>query len=412
MPALGSHSRLTGAAVAALTASLALTGCQQGGKSGAASSPGEHAAAAQGDGTPATPAAPRASIAANVQAGAKDVAVNTPVTVAAHHGTLRRVVFKAHGTTSSIAGAFNSDKTRWTAGSLLEPDTAYVVASSAVNADGKVSKTRDRFRTQDLGLDQQTYASISPLPKEVVGVGMPVIVKFDVPVHHRAAFERHMTVKAQPATQGTWHWISDQEVHWRPRTFWKPGTKVHVNVDVNSLDAGNGVYGQMSRKTHFTVGRSVIMKINLKSDHMRVLVNHHLARVIPVTGGQPGLETRSGIKLIVEKFSSIRMNSTSVGIGPGSPDFYDIPDVQYAQRVTFSGEFLHAAPWSTYAQGSYNVSHGCVGMSTSNAAWLFGITHRGDPVEVTGSNRGLEDNNGWTDWNESYKQYEQASALH
>ena len=59
--------------------------------------------------------------------------------------------------------------------------------------------------------------------------------------------------------------------------------------------------------------------------------------------------------------------------------------------MTFTGEFLHAAPWSVSAQGSYNVSHGCVGMSTDNAAWLFNLTHRGDPVEVTGTQRGLED---------------------
>ena len=48
---------------------------------------------------------------------------------------------------------------------------------------------------------------------------------------------------------------------------------------------------------------------------------------------------------------------------------------------------------------------------TDNAAWLFNLTHRGDPVEVTGTQRGLEDGNGWTDWNESYYQYKQASAL-
>jgi lipoprotein-anchoring transpeptidase ErfK/SrfK len=220
-----------------------------------------------------------------------------------------------------------------------------------------------------------------------------------------------MTVTSKPATQGSWHWISDQEVHWRPKSFWKSGTKVHVDVNVNGVSAGNGVYGQTSRTLNFTVGRSVIMKIDLKTDHMKVLLNHHLARTIPVTGGMPGLETRSGIKLIVEKFTSIDMNGSTVGFAPGSANYYNIPNVQYAQRVTFSGEFLHAAPWSTYAQGSSNVSHGCVGMSTENAAWLFGVTHRGDPVEVTGSSRGIEPNNGWTDWDQSFKQYKQASAL-
>jgi lipoprotein-anchoring transpeptidase ErfK/SrfK len=411
MSAWGIRSRLTVAAVAGITVSLALTGCQQNGESSSASSPGEHQAANNGAQSAPEPAAPAASVTANVKQGAKDVTVDTPVTVQADDGTLREVLFKEHGADKQIRGSYNSDKTQWTANTLLEPGTKYVIATRAVNADGKVAQSRKVFQTQDLSLDQQTYADISPLSKEVVGVGMPVIVKFDIPVKRKAAFERHMSVTAKPATQGSWHWISDQEVHWRPKTFWKSGTKVHVHVDVNGVNAGNGVYGQMSRKVHFTVGRSVIMKINLKSDQMKVMLNGQLARTIPVTGGEPGKDTRSGIKLIVEKFTSIRMDGATVGYAPGSADYYNIPDVQFAQRVTFSGEFLHAAPWSTYAQGSYNVSHGCVGMSTDNAAWLFGITHRGDPVEVTGSNRGLEDNNGWTDWNEPFKQYKQASAL-
>jgi lipoprotein-anchoring transpeptidase ErfK/SrfK len=412
MSAWGIRSRLGTAAVAAVAVSLALTGCQQNGNgSNSASAPGNHVAANNGGDNSSATSAPAATITANVTSGAKNVAVNTPVEVRVAGGTLNDVVFKAHGSSKPIHGSFNGAKTQWTAGSLLEPGTRYVVSTRAANADGSVARNRSAFTTQDLSLDKQTYASIAPLPKEVVGVGMPVIVKFDLPVKNEAAFERHMSVTSNPATVGSWHWISNQEVHWRPKTFWKPGTHVRVHVDVNSVDAGNGIYGQMNRTTNFTIGRSVIMKINLKTDHMLVLLNGKLARVIPVTGGQPGLETRSGIKLIVEKFTSIRMDASTVGIAPGSPDYYNIPDVQYAQRVTFSGEFLHAAPWSTYAQGSYNVSHGCVGMSTENAAWLFGITHRGDPVEVTGSNRTLEPNNGWTDWDQTFKQYKQASAL-
>ena len=58
-------------------------------------------------------------------------------------------------------------------------------------------------------------------------------------------------------------------MHWRPKHFWKPGTHVHVNIDVNGVNAGNGIYGQLSRKVHFTIGNSVIMKTNL-NDHMKV----------------------------------------------------------------------------------------------------------------------------------------------
>ena len=45
--------------------------------------------------------------------------------------------------------------------------------------------------------------------------------------------------------------------------------------------------------------------------------------------------------------------------------------IDYAQRLTWGGEFIHAAPWSEGEQGTRNVSHGCVNVSMANGAWLF-----------------------------------------
>ena len=411
MSARGIRSRLSVAAVAATVLSLALTGCS-GSDAADNSGPGDKAAnnADPGDsGDSGKPADSAAVITANVSRD-KPVAVDTPVSVKVDEGTFDAVVMRVvHG--KRLPGGFDPGKTSWTAGSLLEPGTTYVVTARATDGDGLSTSSRTMFQTDDLTLSEQTYPSITPLQDEPVGVGMPVIVTFDVPVENRAAFEQQMTVTSSPKTTGSWHWMNDQEVHWRPKAYWKPGTDVSVDVNVNSIDAGNGVYGQMDRHIDFTIGRSVVMRANLRTDEMAVLVNGKLARTIPITGGKPGYETRSGTKLIVEKFAEKRMDAATVGIQPGDPEYYDIPDVQYAQRVTFTGEFLHAAPWSVSAQGSYNVSHGCVGMNTANAQWLFGLTHRGDPVEVTGTGRGLEEGNGWTDWNMSYAQYKQGSAL-
>jgi lipoprotein-anchoring transpeptidase ErfK/SrfK len=411
MSARGIRSRLTVAAVAATALSLALVGCN-GNDTGDrdASDSGNRAAnnADPGD-EPEASTTSAATISANVSRD-EPVTVDTPVTVKVADGSFDSVVMRVFKG-KRMAGSFNADKTQWTAGELLEPGTQYVVASKATDSDGLSKVSRTLFSTEDLTLDQQTYPSVTPLQGETVGVGMPVIVKFDVPVKDRAAFEQQMTVTSSPKMVGSWHWMSDQEVHWRPKTYWKPGTDVSVDLKLNSVNAGNGIYGQMDRKISFTIGDSIVMRANMRSDEMRVLVNGRLARTIPITGGKPGWETRSGTKLIVEKFEEKRMNAATVGIQPDDPEYYDIPDVRYAQRVTFTGEFLHAAPWSVSAQGSYNVSHGCVGMSTDNAKWLFDLTHRGDPVEVTGTQRGLEDGNGWTDWNQTFSQYKKASAL-
>jgi lipoprotein-anchoring transpeptidase ErfK/SrfK len=410
MPARGATTARATAAVTAVL--LGLAGCD-GVTSTGSRGPAERVAAdqhAQPSDKP-TPTRSGAELTTNVSAHAHDVTVDTPVTVSVADGTLDKVEFTVQRKPQQLPGTFNDDKTSWTADELLEPDTRYVVSGRATDAAGLPTKTRVPFRTERLTLPEQTYASITPLQSEEVGVGMPVIVQFDVPVRDRAEFERHLHVTAKPATTGSWHWMSDQEVHWRPKSYWQPGTSVDVNLDVNGVAAGNGIYGQMDRSVSFEIGRSVVMKVNLKSDHMKVLVNGRLARTIPITGGKPGYETRSGTKLIVEKFRRKRMDAATVGVSPSSPEYYNIANVQYAQRVTFTGEFLHAAPWSVYAQGSSNVSHGCVGMSIDDAAWLYGLTHRGDPVEVTGTDRGLEDGNGWTDWNETFADYKQGSAL-
>ena len=58
------------------------------------------------------------------------------------------------------------------------------------------------------------------------------------------------------------------------------------------------------------------------------------------------------------------------GDAPDPENRYVI-DIEYAQRLTWGGEFIHAAPWSVGSQGSANVSHGCVGMSTADAGWLY-----------------------------------------
>jgi lipoprotein-anchoring transpeptidase ErfK/SrfK len=133
---------------------------------------------------------------------------------------------------------------------------------------------------------------------------------------------------------------------------------------------------------------------------------------VPITTGKPGFVTRSGTKVIIEKFPHKRMNSETIGIDPNGPNGYNIGNVQWAMRVTYSGEFLHAAPWSEAYQGHSNVSHGCTGMSTANADWLYHMTRRGDVVVTTGTSRQMTLDNGYGDWNEPFSTYAQGSALH
>jgi lipoprotein-anchoring transpeptidase ErfK/SrfK len=357
------------------------------------------------------PQVPEVEFATNVKAR-QDVPVDQVVKLRARNGRITEARLKVANGQGRVPGTIVRDGAAWRAKSLLEPGTTYRLVALAENEEGETTKFARTFSTDDLTLDEQTYPSIAPLDGQTVGVGMPVILRFDLPVKKKAAFEKRLSVETSPKQKGTWHWISDNEVRYRPRTFWKPGTEVTVKADINSVHAGDGIYGQEDRVASFRIGDAVKMKIDVANYNMKVIRNGELLRTIPISAGKDGFTTRSGTKVIIEKHRYKDMRSASIGIGDeADPEFYDLENVEYAMRVTYSGEFLHAAPWSVGSQGSANVSHGCVGMNTANAGWLYDVTKVGDVVEVTGTDRPTEPTNGYGDWNMPWHDYKKGSAL-
>ena len=397
-------------AVAGLAASLALV-------SACAASPSRTDASkdsqSSSGGDTATQASKQsaATITSNIRRGATGVDIDRVLRLKVASGTFDTVqVTGPQG--GAVQGRLVAGKTRWVSRTPLQADSRYRVTTSAVDTDGLAKTYRAGFRTRALSLDEQTYPSFVPLEGQTVGVGMPAIIRFDVPVTDKASIEKHLKVTSQPAQPGAFHWISSQEVHWRPRTYWKPGTDVTVDADIGGVKAGNGIYGQKDRQLKFHVGDSMVSKVDMNSHQMRVFRNGQQIRTIPITTGQqPKFTTRSGTKVIIEKFRHKRMNSETIGINPDSADGYDLDDVEYAMRVTYSGEFVHAAPWSVGSQGNANVSHGCTGMSTANAEWLYDNSKVGDVVTYTGTSRTTDLTNGFGDWNESFRDYRAGSAL-
>jgi lipoprotein-anchoring transpeptidase ErfK/SrfK len=365
--------------------------------------------AARSEQPSASPTQQPATVSANVEDQASDVPVDTVVSVEVQHGTVTEASLTSSDGKQVVKGEGGDG--RWAATSRLEPGTAYTLTAQAEGTDGKPAKLVRTFTTRALTLDQQTYPAVAPLANETVGVGMPVIVTFDVPVENKKLFEQHMHVTSTPKVEGAWHWMSDTVVHYRPKEFWPAGTKVSVDLDLNSLPAGNGVYGQQDQHVPFTVGRRIVSTVDVARHTLTMNIDGRDVRTIPVSTGKPGHETRGGTKVIMEKFASVDMDAASTGVSESDPDYYDISDVRWAMRVTNSGEFLHAAPWSVGSQGRENVSHGCVGMSTADAQWIYDQSRRGDVVKFVNSGRSLEQNNGWTDWNTRWSDWVQGSAL-
>jgi lipoprotein-anchoring transpeptidase ErfK/SrfK len=352
------------------------------------------------------------SFTSNVRDHASKVPVSTLVEASADHGALTTAVLSgtdASGQKLTVPG--HVAKGSWFADERLEPGASYTLEVTGADSDGKKRTATRTFTTEALDLAHQVYPSVAPLNGETVGVGMPIIVYFDVPVRDRATFERNMAVTADPGVEGSWSWLSDREVHWRPQEFWAPGTHVHVFLDLNGLPAGDGIFGQQDQRVDFTIGRSAVSTVDVAHHSLTFRQDGRVLRTIAVTTGDAEHQTREGTKVIMELHPSIDMDARTTGVDSEEPGYYNIKDVRWAMRLTNSGEFLHAAPWSVRSQGRANVSHGCTGMSTANADWLFHHSMRGDVVQYVGSPRALEPGNGWTDWNVPWEQWVAGSAL-
>ncbi|GAA1606096.1 Ig-like domain-containing protein [Kribbella sancticallisti] len=340
--------------------------------------------------------------------GAASVRPDKPVTVTTSSGSLKDITLRdAEG--DKVEGSFNEEKSQWTSEPQLKPGVKYTLTGTAEGGDGKSVPISSTFRT--LAAANKLKASVAPLDGETVGVAMPILIFWNRAVTDRAAVEKRLSVKTSVPVEGSWHWVSSKQVNYRPKNYWPVGTKVSVDIAIQGVNAGANTWGAASRKIDFNIGKSVVTKIDVKRHTMSVVINGKLARTIPITAGKSGFTTRSGVKVIMEKYPVKRMDARTVGIKPGDPEYYDIHDVKWAQRVTSSGEFIHGAPWSSGSQGTENVSHGCVGMSLKDGAWYFSQTLRGDPVIVTGTARKMEPNNGWTDWNGTWAAYKAGSAL-
>ncbi|MFT4299035.1 MAG: Ig-like domain-containing protein [Aeromicrobium sp.] len=350
-----------------------------------------------------------AALTINVDDGAVDVDVATLASVEVEHGTLDEVTLTA-GDGSTISGEIADGV--WTASARLEPATSYILVAKATGDDGKSVEETRAFTAMAVAEDQQIYPSVAPLAGETVGVGMPVVVLFDHPVTDRAAFEQHMHVASTPEQNGSWYWLSDSEAHWRPEVYWQAGTTVQVQLDLNSVPAGDGRYGQESRTIDFSVGSANIYTVDIAGHTMTVERDGQLVKTLPVTTGDSTHQTRVGTKIIMEKSPSVDMDAATTGVDSEDPGYYRVEGVKWAMRLTNSGEFIHAAPWSVASQGNANVSHGCTGMSTENAGWLYGQALRGDVVTFINGTRQLEAHNGWTDWNVSWEEYQKGSALY
>jgi L,D-transpeptidase catalytic domain len=105
------------------------------------------------------------------------------------------------------------------------------------------------------------------------------------------------------------------------------------------------------------------------------LVNSFLT--IKGAGPRP---TPVGVFTILRRVANETMNSDTIGIPRFGPGGYYLTNVLFTQYFTGDGASLHYNYWSS-AWG-YPGSHGCLGLTYRDSAWLWGWAHVGTPVVI------------------------------
>ncbi|MHC0430036.1 L,D-transpeptidase [Streptomyces sp. O3] len=295
----------------------------------------------------------------------------------------------------------------------------YVVDAVALDGHGRRQARRTTFTTYVP--EERFVAYVTPENRSVVGTGMVVSLEFNHEVTDRAAVERAVKVTADPAVEVAGHWFGASRLDFRPREYWKPGTRVTVDLALRDVEAAPGVYGQQHKTFGFTIGRSQVSVVDAKKKTMEVRRDGDLVATVPITAGAAETTTYNGKMVVTEMFEVTRMNGATVGFtdsdGKGE---YDIPDVPHAMRLTTSGTFLHGNYWAAKDTfGNANVSHGCVGLrdvkggsAETPAGWFFDRSLIGDVVEVRNSaDKTVAPDNGLNGWNMGWAKWKAGSSL-
>jgi lipoprotein-anchoring transpeptidase ErfK/SrfK len=237
---------------------------------------------------------------------------------------------------------------------------------------------------------------------------MPIVVEFPanegggIPNDQRATVERRMFVTSDPPQLGSWHWDSGEAVEYRPKENWLPGTKLSVRIGFGGLPLGDGRYGDSDHTANVTIAdRTMVFTADNATKTMTVTRNGQTVQSFPISLGKPSTPSSYG--------NMVLMTRERVA-------HFDVPgeyvvDVDYGERLTWGGEFIHAAPWSVGDQGYRNVSHGCINVATGNAGWVYENSLVGDLVVVKSTEQKLIQGNGWTVWDIPWEEVVKGSAL-
>ncbi len=250
---------------------------------------------------------------------------------------------------------------------------------------------------------------------QTFGVGIPVIAFFSHRVSDARALQRAttVTVDGQAVTGGRWYFEPvvghpgyPVEGDFRLRDPWPAHADVQVRMPAKGLSAGRGLAYDDSLSLRFHTGAAQIAVVDESTHRLTLTVDGKVAGRYPVSLGARATPTAHGTKVIMEKGASICMS------GPG----YHECGVRYTQRLTYGGEYLHAAPWNCVGHpqcvgpqhniGSGDSSNGCTNLLPVDAQHLYATLRIGDIVKFPNADGPkMTMAAGYGDWNVSWTEW-------
>ncbi|MGW2953802.1 L,D-transpeptidase [Streptomyces eurythermus] len=362
-----------------------------------------------------SPKTSAAKIAISAKDGSTGASINA-TGVKVSDGKLTEVKMTVAGSGQAVPGAISADGHTWKPGQRLERGTKYEINATAKDSEGRTAAANSIFTT--VSSANSFIGTYTPDDGSTVGVGMPVSFTFDKSITDKKAVQSHITVNTSSGQQVVGHWFGDRRLDFRPQEYWKAGSKVTMDIDLDGVQGAQGVYGVQKKSVSFTVGRSQVSTVDVNTQTMTVVRDGQTIKSVPISAGSPEHTTYNGQMVVSEKFTQTRMNGSTVGFGGE----YDIPDVPHAMRLTTSGTFIHGNYWYNKGNppfGRTGTSHGCVGLAdvqgaqgATSAKWFYDNTLIGDVVIVKNSpDTTVAPDNGLNGWNMQWSAWTAGSAV-
>lgn len=328
----------------------------------------------------------------------------SPVTLKVGNGRIDRASLTSESG-GSVDGTLSADGSSWTASGPLKFNSRYTYTYTVVDAAGRSTTSTRNFTT--VSTANEADAAIYPLDGMKVGVAQPIQITFSEPVLNRDAVEKAIKITSTSGQPGEFHWFSNTMVRYRPENFWAANSTITMDMQLFGVDLGKGQIGNFNKKVTIHIGDKKTAIADATAHTFKAFINDQQVGEWPTTMGDTRFPSARGYLVLMEKYRVEHMSAASIGLKPGDPAYYGELDVNFATRLTPSGEFIHQATDSALPFiGKTNLSHGCIGLGPDGAQWVFDNMTAGDVVQVVnteGDFAAFDD--GYGDWNIPWAQY-------